>query len=122
LSAPLADIIALSPDMILLDHGLVGSDPERLLFTLKNNAVTRQISLLILSLHPFITTIAKGFRADAYIEMPFDIYDVASIIHESCLKKLLMVLVIFMTCSTIFKISPIVSNRFSFSAHFPPGK
>ncbi len=78
----LADIIALRPNTILLDHGLLGSDPEGLRFSLKTNTSTRQIPLIILSLHPFIDTIAKGFRADAYIEMPFDIYDVASIIHK----------------------------------------
>ncbi|MDB5156022.1 MAG: phoB 2 [Mucilaginibacter sp.] len=78
----LADIIALRPDMILLDYSLLGSDPEGLRFSLKTNTATRHTPLVLLSLHPFIATIAKAFRADAYIEIPFDIYDVASVIHK----------------------------------------
>jgi CheY-like chemotaxis protein len=78
----LADIIALRPDLILLDHGLVGSDPDSLCIGLKSNASTRDIPLVLLSLHPFIATVARKFRADAYIEMPFDIYDMASLVHK----------------------------------------
>jgi len=78
----LADISTLRPDLILLDHGLVGSDPGSLCISLKSNAATRHIPLILLSLPPFIATIAITFRADAYMEMPFDIYNMASIIHK----------------------------------------
>jgi CheY-like chemotaxis protein len=77
-----AVIIALRPDMILLDHGLLGSDPDNLCIGLKSNATTRHVPLVLLFLHPFIATIAITFRADACIEMPFDIYDVVSVIHK----------------------------------------
>ncbi|MHB8206386.1 hypothetical protein [Mucilaginibacter sp.] len=66
----------------MLDHGLMGSDPDCLRIGLKFNVTTCHIPLVLLSLHPFTATIAKGFRADAYIEMPFDIYDLASIINK----------------------------------------
>jgi hypothetical protein len=41
-----AYIIVLHPDMILLDHGLLGSGPEGLRFSLKINAATRHIPLV----------------------------------------------------------------------------
>jgi len=75
-----------NPDLILLDHRLKDGLGDKLCLEIKKDEATAHIPVIFVSADINIHEIAEKSCADAYLNKPFDIYDLIAIIEEF-LKK-----------------------------------
>ena len=79
---PVTDIRAISPDLILLDHWVNNGYGGDLCLELKSDVVTNTIPVVMLSAHTNIDQIARKSGANSYLEKPFDLNDLESVIKK----------------------------------------
>lgn len=60
------------PDLILLDVLLSGKDGREICASLKNNEITNQVPIIMISAEPTAADGAKACRADDFIAKPFE--------------------------------------------------
>lgn len=70
---PVRSVQEAAPDLILLDHWLGDHFGGDLCLKLKDNPLTKDIPVIIVSAHHTIKEIAKQYCADDYVEKPFSI-------------------------------------------------
>jgi len=70
------------PDLFLLDRQLSGQDGLEVCNFLKNQTVTMNIPVIIVSATPGIEVLAKNVGADDFIEKPFQINDLLKIVAK----------------------------------------
>lgn len=80
-----AKVMSFKPDLILLDVLMSGSDGRMICKQLKNDEVTKNIKIVMMSAHPSAKGDSKGSEADDFIAKPFEIVDLFRSI-KSCLK------------------------------------
>lgn len=78
----LSEIETISPSVILLDHWINGKLGGGLCSEIKANPATQHIPVVIVSAHNEVGKIAKASGADAYLNKPFDIDDLTSVIEK----------------------------------------
>ncbi|MEO8821051.1 MAG: response regulator [Ginsengibacter sp.] len=71
-----------SPDLFVLDRQLSGQDGLMVCRFLKNQNSTKDIPVIIVSATPGIGKMAKEAGADDFIEKPFQIKDLLSIVSK----------------------------------------
>lgn len=69
----LSDLDTIEPDLILMDDLLGQVRGTDLCLQLKNDTVTKNIPVMLMSAMPNLPEMAIKFQADAYIEKPFNI-------------------------------------------------
>ena len=69
------DLRKFQPDMLIIDIYLAGDDGREICKKIKENAETRQVGILVFSASPKALEDYKSYRADDFIEKPFDITD-----------------------------------------------
>jgi DNA-binding response OmpR family regulator len=79
---PVADVYALGPDLILLDHWVSNGYGGDLCLELKSDPNTKNIPVVMLSAHTNIDRIAKKSLANSYLEKPFDLDDLQTVIKK----------------------------------------
>lgn len=62
-----------SPDLIILDVLLSGNDGRTICKTLKQDDVTKQIPIIMVSAHPSAKESIKDCGADSYVPKPFSV-------------------------------------------------
>jgi CheY-like chemotaxis protein len=77
------------PDFFILDKQLSGVDGLDVCRYLKNNESTKNIPVLITSASPYVAVAAKDAGADAFIEKPFKIKELMSLIEQILSKTYL---------------------------------
>ena len=75
-------IVALSPDLILLDHWLGDSLGGNLCLEIKGNSHTKHIPVIMVSAQSNLHAIARACCADGCIEKPFDFKDLQKIVRK----------------------------------------
>ena len=77
-----SDISSLSPDIILLDYWIGDKNGGEFCKQLKSDKTTKHIPLILMSANNMLSTISKSSPADSYIEKPFDIEKLLSLIKS----------------------------------------
>ncbi|AMR32468.1 hypothetical protein A0256_14065 [Mucilaginibacter sp. PAMC 26640] len=80
-SLSVAEISAINPDLILLDEWLRDKNGSEICKALKNTPGCSKIPVILFSAVNNLSTIAKQCAADAFIEKPFDIDKLVSIVN-----------------------------------------
>lgn len=75
------------PDLFLLDRQLSGQDGLQICRFLKNQKATRDIPVIIVSASPGIGQMAKDAGADDFIEKPFQINHLLTVVEKWVKKK-----------------------------------
>jgi DNA-binding response OmpR family regulator len=70
------------PDLFLLDRQLSGQDGLKVCRFLKSQAVTKHIPVIIVSATPGIGKLAKEAGADDFIEKPFQMKDLLTVVAK----------------------------------------
>lgn len=70
------------PDLFLLDRQLSGHDGLKVCRFLKSQAITRDIPVIIVSATPGIGKLAQEAGADDFIEKPFQMKDLLSVVAK----------------------------------------
>jgi CheY-like chemotaxis protein len=71
-----------TPDLVLLDVRMSGSDGSEICRTLKSKDETKNIPVILISANRNLTEIAKDCGADDFISKPFDIKEIVSIARK----------------------------------------
>ena len=71
-----------NPDLFLLDRQLSGQDGLKVCKFLKNQPATKHIPVIIVSATPGIGELAQQAGADDFIEKPFQIKDLLSVVEK----------------------------------------
>jgi len=79
---PVSDILAISPDLILLDHWVGSGLGGDLCFKLKSNPATRDTPVIMVSAHNKIAQIAERSQADAFLAKPFNLDELTDLIER----------------------------------------
>ncbi len=77
----LAKSISYSPQLVLLDVFLSGSDGRDICNTLKRHPLTKNIPVVIFSAHSNLQDVLKVCNADDFISKPFDITELVDKIN-----------------------------------------
>lgn len=77
-----AEIKAISPDLILMDHWVGNKLGGDLCLSLKSDPTTKDIPVVILSAHNNIRQIAEKSCANTFLSKPFDIDELTDIINR----------------------------------------
>lgn len=72
------EAIRVSPDIMLLDLLLSGTDGGKITKALKSNEVTKHIPVIIISAHPKAKERALSCGADDFLAKPFDLEELLS--------------------------------------------
>jgi two-component system, OmpR family, response regulator VicR len=83
---PVLEMIDNWPDAFILDIGLPGVNGFEVFRWLKSNNQARTIPVIFLSGNPELPSIAKEYRCDAFLEKPFDMDQLVTVIN-GCLTK-----------------------------------
>ena len=67
------EILDFKPDILILDIFLDGEDGRQICKSLRNQAETKHLPILLFSASPKILTEYKKYTADDYLEKPFDL-------------------------------------------------
>ncbi|HSW96346.1 MAG TPA: response regulator [Candidatus Saccharimonadales bacterium] len=70
------------PDIILLDVFLKGHDGRKICFQLKNKKGTKDIPIIILSGHKLTKSAITSYRADDYLQKPYDVHTLLKLIKK----------------------------------------
>ncbi len=71
-----------SPDLFVLDRQLSGQDGLKVCQFLKSQTLTKHIPVIIVSATPGIGKLAQEAGADDFIEKPFQIKDLLSVVEK----------------------------------------
>lgn len=71
-----------SPDLFVLDRQLSGQDGLKVCQFLKSQTLTKNIPVIIVSATPGIGKLAQEAGADDFIEKPFQIKDLLSVVEK----------------------------------------
>lgn len=74
--------LAKRPDLLLLDIWLSGIDGRNICKTLKENAATRDIPVVMISASTNVAQSAKEAGADGFLPKPFEMNDLLSIVKK----------------------------------------
>jgi DNA-binding response OmpR family regulator len=77
-----AEIAAMAPSLILLDHWVGNALGGNLCTALKQNKATAGIPVIMMSAHNKIAQIAKESLADAYLAKPFDLAKLTELVER----------------------------------------
>jgi CheY-like chemotaxis protein len=75
------------PDLFIIDKQLSGVDGLELCRFLKMQETTRNIPVIIISASPYISTQAINAGADEFVEKPFKIKELLSIVQKHILNN-----------------------------------
>jgi len=75
------------PDLFLLDRQLSGQDGLQICRFLKNQKTTKNIPVIIVSASPGIEQLAKEAGADDFIEKPFQINELLTVVEKWIVPK-----------------------------------
>jgi DNA-binding response OmpR family regulator len=75
------------PDLFLLDRQLSGQDGLQICRFLKNQKATKDIPVIIVSASPGIAELAKEAGADDFIEKPFQINELLTVVEKWIVSK-----------------------------------
>ncbi len=81
ISLSIPEIVAVHPDLIVLDHWSIDCSANELSLALKANPVTAPIPVILLSTREDIVAIAADSAADAGVIKPFDIKELIAVIQ-----------------------------------------
>ncbi len=84
-SIPLAEIIELNPNIIILDHHLGSELGKDLCLAIKQHPETKHIPVILFSAAMNLETLAADSCADAFITKPFDLFGLEKIVKEMAL-------------------------------------
>jgi two-component system phosphate regulon response regulator PhoB len=79
---PLNEIGSIDPYITLIDYMLPNGRGSDLCLEIKKNKTTQHIIVILMSTHNELATISKDSCADAYLEKPFDIEDLAGMLLQ----------------------------------------
>ena len=77
-----ADIEALSPQLILLDHWVHGSIGGDLCLAIKADPAIKHIPVILVSAHSNIQQLAIKCGADGFLEKPFNLEEITAVITK----------------------------------------
>lgn len=72
----------ITPDLVLLDIRMSGSDGGEICRNLKSKADTKNIPVILVSANKDITTIAKNCSANDFLPKPFEINDLIQLTRK----------------------------------------
>lgn len=72
----------ITPDLVLLDIRMSGSDGGEICRSLKSKWDTQNIPVVLISANKDITTIARSCSANDFLPKPFDITDLINLTHK----------------------------------------
>ncbi|MDQ3239314.1 MAG: response regulator [bacterium] len=78
----ISKIEEVKPDLVLLDLWMSGRDGVEITRGLKNNITTSAIPVVVVSARHDLAEVAKDIGADAYLNKPFDIETLASLVRK----------------------------------------
>jgi|SRR5580692_2517982 two-component system phosphate regulon response regulator PhoB len=79
---PIADVIAINPDIVLVDHWLPNGHGSDFCLAIKKNPGLSSTPVILISTYAELKTLAAECCADAYIEKPFNIEALTSLIKS----------------------------------------
>jgi len=79
---PIERIIEFNPDLIILDNRLSSGMGSCFCKEIKSNPITRFIPVLLFSADANLNKMPNEFGADAYLEKPFDIYELEKVVKK----------------------------------------
>jgi len=79
---PVADVVAINPDIVLIDHWLPNGKGSDFCLEIKKNPTLGSTAVILISTHAELKIIAAESCADAYIQKPFDIADLTRLIKS----------------------------------------
>ena len=77
-----AEVYALAPDLIILDHWLHKKLGGDLCLALKTDPHTKKIPIIMMSADLNIANVDRYSLADAYLAKPFDIDELVNLTHK----------------------------------------
>ncbi len=77
-----AEVIKINPDVIVLDFYLPDGHGDNLCLQLKENSLTKEIPVILVSTHSNLANIAKSCFADGYLEKPFNFDKLIQMLSE----------------------------------------
>lgn len=77
------DIMAVKPDIILMDLWIPMIGGESAIGLMKNNNTTRHIPVILFSAHLEIEIIAKRANANGFLKKPFDVNEMLEMIENT---------------------------------------
>lgn len=81
----IADISRLKPHIILMDLWIPKIGGEKAVILMKNNPATRSIPVILFSANVEVEKISRRVKAEGYLEKPFNIADLRTIIEKNIL-------------------------------------
>jgi DNA-binding response OmpR family regulator len=75
------------PDLFLLDKQLSGIDGLDICRHLKTNISTKNVPVVMISANPEIATLSKLAGADGYIEKPFNLETLLSVVKQQLMPR-----------------------------------
>ncbi len=78
----LADILSDLPGLVLLDLWLTDMNGKSICLQIKNNEALKHIPVVIISAHRDIQLYAEEARANEYLEKPFDMKILLSVVEK----------------------------------------
>jgi two-component system response regulator VicR len=79
------DILSVTPSLILLDINLPGRLGTEICAEIKGNEQVRYIPVILVSTNSNFEKIVNQCGADAYVEKPFDLFDLINVANEHIL-------------------------------------
>ena len=79
---PIADVIAIKPDIVLIDHWLPNGRGSDFCLEIKKDPGLSSTAVILISTHDELQALAAESCADAYIQKPFDIADLTRLIKS----------------------------------------
>jgi two-component system alkaline phosphatase synthesis response regulator PhoP len=70
------------PNLIILDVLLGGNDGRKIALELKSKSTTKHIPIIMVSAHPSAKNNALLFKADDFLEKPFNIEDLVLLVNK----------------------------------------
>ena len=78
------EIIKINPDIIILDFYLPNGHGDDLCLQLKENSLTKEIPVILVSIRSDLANIAKSCFADGYLEKPFNYDKLVQMLSKFC--------------------------------------
>jgi two-component system phosphate regulon response regulator PhoB len=87
LKPPGTSVVDIKPDLVIMDISLDSSLQEDFYRSLKNNTATSNIPVLLTSTFSGQAKIAEKWKAEGFIDKPFDIDELAFKVNELLMKQ-----------------------------------
>lgn len=79
---PVSSVIDLHPNLVIVDHHLLGQSGGDFCLSLKQNPQSRNIPVVMVSTRTDLKEISKNRLADGFLEKPFNIEDLENIAEK----------------------------------------